>query len=85
MIRVLTSTVAFGMGVDIPDVRFIVHWGKVKSLMLLWQEIGMAGRDGQQSKAIWFPKSTVGDDMEILDSLEKDSSTCIRLAILRHF
>ena len=39
-IRVLVSTIAFGMGVDIPDIRKVVHWGCSKSVLSYWQEIG---------------------------------------------
>jgi superfamily II DNA helicase RecQ len=61
-IRVLISTVAFGMGIEIRDIQMVIHYGRVKSVMSYWQEVGRAGRDGSASRAIWYPKSTCGDD-----------------------
>ena len=84
VLRVVVSTVAFGMGVEIPDIRLIIHWGKVSSLMTYWQEVGRAGRDGKAARAIWYAKAVSGDDKEVLEQL-KASTACLRQVILQAF
>lgn len=51
-IRCLIASAAFGMGVDIPDIELVIHWGASSSVLNYWLEVGRCARDGRSGKAV---------------------------------
>lgn len=84
--RVLFSTTACGMGVDIPNVRTVIHFGPSSDIDDYFQECGRAGRDGADSKAVLFmyPGCLVG---HVSKAMKKycASKECRRCELLSNF
>ena len=87
-VRVIFATVAMGIGVDIPSIRHVIHFGPLCTIREYLQETGRAGRDGKPSTAILYynnmdiakNKEGMSDDIRSYCRLE---SGCLRKFLLR--
>ncbi|WP_234710705.1 helicase-related protein [Sinorhizobium arboris] len=94
LVNHIICTSAFGMGLDVPDVRLVIHWQQPASVEDYLQEFGRAGRDGKQSVAVTFTETgrRAGRDVGLLRFMaEKTASgsgldeVTARAMLLRRF
>ena len=86
-LRVVIATVAFGMRLDCPNVRRIIHWGTSNDIESYLQETGRAGTDGEPAKAILYAVSHSANRFvdSSMKAYLKNKDTCRRAVMLKDF
>lgn len=84
-LRVVIATIAFGMGMDCPNVRRVIHWGSSTDVEMYLQETGRAGRDGNKAIAILHNISGQHHVDDLMREYLQNKTECRRTLLLQHF
>lgn len=87
-LRIVIATIAFGMGIDCPNVRRVIHWGPSDDVEQYLQETGRAGRDQSPALAILYQGVQGVVIKEIAEDMKEYCSNkdqCRRVMLLKHF
>ena len=84
-LRVVIATVAFGMGLDCPDVHRVIHWGPPEDIETYLQETGRAGRDGKPAFAYLFCGGKGFHCDENIKAYCRNEDVCRRKLLLHYF
>ena len=86
-LRIVIATIAFGMGLDCPNVRRVIHWGASNDVEAYIQETGRAGWDGEPAEALLYTVSKPGNQFieESMKEYTKNNEMCRREILLKDF
>ena len=71
-LQVICATIAFGMGIDKPNIRYVIHYNMPKNIEAYYQEVGRAGRDGEEAQGILYVSY---NDVNMYRSMIEDSES----------
>ena len=84
-LRLVIATIAFGMGIDCPDIHRIMHWGLPSDVEEYVQETGRAGRDGKQAEAILFKGKKGQHASEKMKQYSTNEDQCRQKLLFKNF
>ena len=84
-LRMIIGTAAFGMGIDYPDINQVIHWGPPSTLEQYAQEVGRAGRKGQQSLAILMYKNVSRHTESAMKQYCENEGKCRQIKLYENF
>ena len=84
-LQLVIATSRFGLGIDCPDIRTIMHWGVPSTIEEYVQETGRAGRDGEYAEAILYEGKVSKNCTKIMKNYVSNSNICRRKLIFKIF